>query len=87
LLQACYLVKTLSGDERKIYDLIRRRLLSAWQEDHVWSVTTVITAIRNGDLIDRYHTSGSAVQQAGWKVLDVAAERRTKEGRVNGDQA
>ena len=42
----------LSPDEQKIYDLICRRLLSAWHEDHIWSVTTVITAIANGE-IDR----------------------------------
>ena len=35
----------LSPDERKIYDLICRRLLTRWHEDHIWSVTTVITAI------------------------------------------
>ena len=34
-------------DERKIYDLICRRLLSAWHDDHIWAVTTVITAIVN----------------------------------------
>ena len=56
---------SLSPDERKIYDLICRRLLSAWHDDHIWSVTTVITAIRNGGLVDRYHTSGSMVQQVG----------------------
>ncbi|HSN88985.1 MAG TPA: DNA topoisomerase, partial [Thermoanaerobaculia bacterium] len=28
----------LAEDERKIYDLICRRLLSAWHDDHVWSV-------------------------------------------------
>ena len=39
--------RRLPPDERKIYDLICRRLLSAWHEDHIWSVTTVITAIRN----------------------------------------
>src|SRR5262245_4693190 len=50
---------SLSSEERKIYDLICRRLLSAWHEDHIWSVTTVITAIRNKDVVDRYHTSGS----------------------------
>ena len=55
-------------------------LLSAWQEDHIWSVTKVITAIRNGDVVDRYHTSGTAVQQVGWKVLDIATAR--KPGRV-----
>ena len=40
---------SLPPDERKIYDLICRRLLSAWHDDHIWSVTTVITAIRNAD--------------------------------------
>src|SRR4051812_30887520 len=68
----------LPGDERKLYDLICRRLLSAWHEDHIWSVTTVITAIRNAEMVDRYHTSGSAVQQAGWKVLDVAPAKPAK---------
>src|SRR5579883_1584566 len=67
----------LSPDERKIYDLICRRLLTAWHDDHVWSVTTVITAIRNAEMVDRYHTSGSAVQHAGWKVLYVAPARRS----------
>ncbi len=69
---------SLPPDERKIYDLICRRLLSAWHEDHIWSVTTVITAIRNDALVDRYHTSGSAVQQPGWKVLDLAPAKAKK---------
>ena len=71
----------LSADERKIYDLVCRRLLSAWQDDHIWSVRTVITAITNGDIIDRYHASGTAVQQAGWKVLDIAVEKPTTQGQ------
>src|SRR5436190_7114940 len=62
----------MSSEERKIYDLICRRLLSAWQEAHIWLVTTVITAVRNGGIIDRYHTSGSVVQQVGWKALDIS---------------
>src|SRR3954454_11276134 len=68
----------LPPDERKLYDLVCRRLLSAWHEDHIWSVTTVITAIRNEGMVDRYHTSGSAVQQAGWKVLDLAPAKGKK---------
>src|SRR5216684_6576347 len=60
----------LSADERKIYDLVCRRLLTCWHEDHVWSVTTVITAIVNGPITDRYHSSGKTIQQPGWKVLD-----------------
>ena len=76
----------LSDDERKIYDLICRRLLSAWQDDHIWSVTTVITAITNGDIFDRYHASGTAVQQAGWKVLDIAVEKKAKRGQGSGEE-
>ena len=79
----------LSSDEKKIYDLVCRRLLSAWHEDHVWSVTTIITAIRNGEIVDRYHTSGSSVEKVGWKVLDIAlpnenAERALPQGLAQG---
>ena len=69
----------LSSDEKKIYDLVCRRLLSAWHEDHVWSVTTIITAIRNGEIVDRYHTSGSSVDRVGWKVLDIAVPNENAE--------
>jgi DNA topoisomerase III len=33
------------SDERLLYDLICRRLLAAWHDDHVTSTTTVITAV------------------------------------------
>jgi DNA topoisomerase-3 len=74
----------LSQDERKIYDLVCRRLLSAWHADHIWSVTTAITAIVNGNITDRYHSSGKAIQQIGWKVLDLQTSRaRDKEEEPN----
>ena len=69
---------TLAADEQKIYDLICRRLLAAWHPDHIWSVTTVITAITGEGHEDRYRASGTAVQQLGWKVLDPAPERQRK---------
>src|ERR1035441_4720494 len=73
---------SLAPEERKVYDLICRRLLSAWHDDHIWSVTTVITAvtnaIRNDATVDRYHTSGSAVRQVGWKALDLAPAKAKK---------
>ncbi|MFY9822742.1 MAG: DNA topoisomerase 3, partial [Thermoanaerobaculia bacterium] len=79
----------LLDDERKIYDLICRRLLSAWHDDHVWSVTTVITAISNpppsgiGEpVVDRYHSTGTLVDQVGWKVLDI--ERKKKKDEKDG---
>jgi DNA topoisomerase-3 len=71
----------LSADERKIYDLVCRRLLTCWHEDHVWSVTTVITSISNATVIDRYHSSGKAIQQVGWKVLDFQTENKKASNR------
>ena len=66
----------LGEDERRIYDLVCRRLLSAWHEDYLTDVTTVITAI-TGDL---YHAAGTLVRQMGWKVLDIVAERKKDPG-------
>src|SRR5439155_431052 len=76
----------MSAEERQIYDLICRRLLSAWQADHIWLVTTVITAIRNGDILDRYHTSGSVVQQVGWKALDLSTGKKPKTVSAGGSE-
>ncbi len=70
----------LTPDESRIYDLVCRRLLMAWHEDHVWSVTTVITAIANAALIDRYHSSGTLVQKDAWKVLEVQTKKKAAEG-------
>jgi DNA topoisomerase-3 len=61
---------TLSNDERRIYDLVCRRLLSAWHEDHVFAVTTVTTHITTDDVTDRYSSSGTSIERLGWKVLE-----------------
>ena len=71
-------------DEKKIYDLVCRRLLSAWHDDHILAVTTVITTIANPDVLDRYYTSGTAVRQLGWKVLELPPEK--KKGRGAADE-
>ncbi len=75
--------RRLSADEERLYDLVCRRLLAAWHPDHVWSVTTVVTAVRPelsseaGGVIedrqsppDRFVTKGSVVDEIGWKILD-----------------
>jgi len=82
---------SLNSDERRLYDLICRRLLMAWHEEHIWAVTTVITAVTSlqstlaaksssvpgaDAIIDRFHTVGTAVVQPGWKVLDIAARQK-----------
>jgi DNA topoisomerase III len=72
----------LSRDEQRIYDLVCRRLLAAWHGDHVYAVTTLITAVSSpGDgggseaVVDRFASRGTAVEAAGWKVLDVGGVR------------
>jgi DNA topoisomerase-3 len=74
---------SLNKDERRIYDLVCRRLLAAWHEEHIWAVTTVITAVTSPDprnpavtITDRFHTVGTAVVQPGWKVLDIVARKK-----------
>ncbi len=93
---------SLAPEEKKIHDLICRRLLAAWHDDHISAVTTVITAIRDprwgglqpakgfsppstGETLDRYHSSGTAVQQVGWKVLDVALPKKTVKSKPDAD--
>ncbi|MBJ6760273.1 DNA topoisomerase 3 [Myxococcaceae bacterium JPH2] len=70
----------LSPDEQRLYDLVCRRLLQAWHEDHVWQVTTVITAVSSpgasGPLVDRFHSAGTQVERVGWKVLDIGGGQK-----------
>jgi DNA topoisomerase-3 len=82
----------LGDDERALYDLVCRRLLAAWHGDHVWGVTTIVTAVSSdpvpnppqeegspapapaaplGEIVDRFHSTGTAVAEVGWKVLDL----------------
>ena len=85
---------SLSSDERRIYDLVCRRLLMAWHEEHIWAVTTVITAVASPvtvtparptavaaatPIVDHFHTVGTAVIQPGWKVLDIPGRRKDKD--------
>jgi DNA topoisomerase-3 len=85
----------LSPDEQRIYELVCRRLLAAWHEDHVWSVTTVITAVSSlgaaegAAKVDRFHSSGTQVVRPGWKVLDIGGAKPPKEkpGKADKDDA
>ena len=68
----------LAGDERRIYDLVCRRLLAAWHDDHVYAVTKVVTRVTSGE-VDRFASSGTSIEHLGWKALDVG------EGKSKGD--
>jgi DNA topoisomerase-3 len=67
----------LPHDERAIYDLVCRRLLSAWHGDHVFAVTTVVTLVKWNDAADRYTSTGTSIEDVGWKVLDVEPRRKS----------
>ena len=74
------------SDEAKIYDLVCRRLLQAWHDEHVAAVTTVITAVATpapgegaSPLRDRFHASGTSVEQVGWRVLEPKVARSKKD--------
>ena len=62
--------------EAKILDLVNRRLLQAWHGDHKYSSTTVITRIVHRADADQYLSTGTAVDDPGWKILEVPTARR-----------
>ncbi|MDQ3264045.1 MAG: DNA topoisomerase 3 [Myxococcota bacterium] len=75
----------LGEDERRIYDLICRRLLSAWHGDFVWEATTVITQVQS-DQLDLFLSQGTAILEQGWKVLDVGSERKAPPAKKKDDE-
>ena len=78
----------LSPDEQRIYELVCRRVLQAWHEDHVWRVTTVITAVTSGDaaarVVDRFQSTGTQVERVGWKVLDIGGGQKAPRPKAEG---
>ncbi|HTA90708.1 MAG TPA: DNA topoisomerase 3 [Polyangiaceae bacterium] len=65
----------MSSDEQRVYELVCRRLLQAWHQDFVWASTEVITEVQAAPPasapVDRYRSLGTAIEQPGWKVLDL----------------
>lgn len=72
----------------KIYDLVCRRLLQAWHEDHVDAVTRVLTTIaglHEGEAFeDTYRSRGATVERVGWKVLDAPRRKRAPKPALPG---
>ena len=64
--------------EGKILDLVNRRLLQAWHGDHKYSSTTVITRIAHKANADQFLSMGTAVDDIGWKILDIRTEKKGK---------
>ncbi|MFS8065107.1 MAG: RecQ family ATP-dependent DNA helicase, partial [Byssovorax sp.] len=79
----------LGADEQRIYDMVCRRILEAWHEDHVYSVTTVITGITSlgrPPILDQYESRGTAVDHVGWKVLDFGGGKKAPRPTRKGDK-
>ncbi|MBI2394942.1 MAG: DNA topoisomerase 3 [Deltaproteobacteria bacterium] len=88
----------LSGDKARIYDLVCRRLLSAWHDDHAFASTRVITAVdsplsstplsstplSSTDGCDRFESNGTSVERVGWKALDVGAAKKAPDELPSG---
>jgi len=65
----------LSSDERALYDLVCRRLLAAWHDDHEYAVTSVVTLVTWNEERDRYASSGTSIEKVGWKALDLPSRQ------------
>lgn len=73
----------LSADEERIFDLIARRLLMAWQPDFVSSQCTLLTgleptaeaAARGSQFLHHFRSTGSSVLTLGWKLLELRPQR------------
>ena len=79
---------SLTADERRVYDLVCRRLLQAYHQDFVWAATEVITEVRPRALpaepVDSYRSLGTAIEQQGWKVLDLGDAKPPRDKRAPG---
>lgn len=75
----------LDFDEQRLYDLVCRRLLQAWHDDFVWAATTVVTEVKS-EVTDTFHSSGTAVEALGWKVLDLAGEKKAPKKKGEEDE-
>ncbi len=73
----------LAGDERRLYDLVCRRLLSAWHDAHVYATTRVVTRVTSSE-VDRFASSGTSIESLGWKVLDVGEGKSEAPGLPGG---
>ncbi len=69
---------TLSNEEKNIYDLVCRRLLSCWQKDYETSITHVVTEVESkiGEkvIIDLFRSEGTVLLELGWKRLELVGE-------------
>jgi DNA topoisomerase-3 len=74
---------SLGRDERRLYDLVCRRLLAAWHRDYVYRATTLVTAVTDAaeGRVDRFHASGTTIVDLGHRALDLGEDDAKKKKR------
>lgn len=76
---------SLTADERKLYELVARRLAAAFYPDYEYDALRVITAVAATGGQERFLSTGKAVVQMGWReIAGSDASRRRK--RENDEQ-
>ena len=76
--------RSLSTDEAKVFELIVRRLLMAWQDDHIRSQSTIQTRVVNAaqNMTDDFRTVGSVVLHEGWRILEIRAKKAAETSSI-----
>jgi DNA topoisomerase III len=69
-----------ASDDARLYDLVVRRLLAAYQRDYVWAVTTVRVEVVDDAMVDHYLGRGNTVLDEGHRKLDVKTRRSQPQG-------
>jgi DNA topoisomerase III len=75
--------QTLSNDEKRIYDLIVRRFLSAFYDDAELERTTITTLVEDESFITR----GTVVLKAGWRAVDPPGREKKTETEDDSEES
>lgn len=72
---------SLTADERKLYELVARRLAAAFYPHYEYDALRAVTAVATAEGQDRFLSTGKAVVQMGWReiVRFDAPKRRKRE--------
>ena len=65
---------SLTADERRLYEMVARRLAAAFYPDYAYDALRVITAVGE----DRFLSTGRSVAQEGWKAVYRQQEKSRK---------
>ena len=64
----------LTPDERKLYDMVARRLAAAFYPNHLYDALKIVTRVGEDDFL----STGKSVTQEGWKAVYSAQQKARK---------